>query len=169
MNDHRPPGDEFFPEGWDRLPEHEEAPVPSEEVPVPRLEPVGGPPSEPTILGLTTAAWADLVAMLGPCAAILVALRAGGYPVGLATVPWAGALALAWWLLAAGTLLTVRRGTPGMLLAGMAFSEARGRGALRGVLLLQALSALTLGLPAVLLYRFWGPRLELVGPEAGED
>ena len=169
MTGRKPPGDEFFPEGWDRIPEHEETPRIQEEVPVPPQEPVGGPEAVPSVLGLTTAAWADLVAMLGPCAAILVILRLTGYPVGLATVPWAGALAATWWLLAAGALMAVRRGTPGMLLAGMAFRERRRGGALRGIVLLQALSALTLGLPAVILHRFWGPRLGMLAPEGDAD
>ncbi len=167
MSDRQPPGDEFFPEGWDRLPEHDDTPVIREEVPVPDLKPVDGPGREPTVLGLTTAAWADLVAMTGPCAAILVALRLGGYPVDLATVPWAGALALVWWILAAGAFMAVRRGTPGMLLAGLAFTEPRHGGGLRTTLLLQGFSALTLGLPAVVLYRFWGPQLGML--ESGDE
>ncbi len=167
MSGRKPPGDELFPEGWDRLPELDDTPVIREEVPVPDLKPVDGPGREPTVLGLTIAAWADLVAMAGPCAAILVALRLGGYPVDLATVPWAGALALAWWVLASGTFMAVRRGTPGMLLAGLVFSEPHLGGGLRTTLLLQGFSALTLGLPAVLLYRAWGPRLTVL--DSGDE
>ncbi len=169
MSDRRPPQDEFFPEGWDRLPEFDETPRIREEVPVPDLGPVDPPEREPTVLGLTTAAWADLAAMLGPCAAVLVTLRLGGFPVGPATVPWAGALALAWWSLAAGTLLAVRRATPGMLLAGLAFAEPRHGGALKAALLLQGFSALTLGLPAVILHRLWGPHLGTLAAARDED
>jgi len=37
---------------------------------------------------------------------------------------WAAALGVVWWLFSAAVLVVVRQATPGMLLAGISFSEA---------------------------------------------
>jgi hypothetical protein len=69
------------------------------------------------------ASWADLVSMLAVCTAALAAILAIGERPALPAFSWAVALALVWWLFAATVLIIVRQATPGMLLAGVSFSD----------------------------------------------
>lgn len=143
-------------EDWDRL---------REALP-PDLAPPPAPPpasvdSAPGRLLLLAGALGDLVSLILVCASALVALRALGHPAGLAVLPWICALALAWWSLAATTLMVVRRGTPGMLLAGFSFATPVAHRRVVGVLLVALLLATTLGVTAVL--GLPGPLLRLVG------
>ena len=89
------------------------------------------------------------VTVLGASAAALLAVVAFGYGTGLHALPWALGVAVAWWGVAAAVLVAVRRGTPGMLLAGIVFEEQVPPGRLAptlGVALLTAFSAGLLGL-----------------------
>ncbi len=148
-----PPG---VPDDWDRL---EPATVP-----VPESDPVGTPntPAAPPLVALVAAAWGDLVTLLAVCAASLVAVVAFGYGTGLEALPWAAGVAVAWWTVAAAALLAVRRGTPGMLLAGVVFADrVTGRQLARTLATALAL-AVTAGLPSLA-----GRRRSLLGLAAG--
>ncbi len=92
--------------------------------------------------------WGDLAVILGLTAASLVALKLAGHGAPFAAAPWAVAVAVLWWLVAAAVLLTVRRGTPGMMAAGVSFAGAVTPARLPVVLLVALLLALTLGLPS---------------------
>lgn len=92
--------------------------------------------------------WGDLAVILGLTAASLVALKLAGHGAPFAAAPWAVAVAVLWWLVAAAVLLTVRRGTPGMMAAGVSFAGALAPARLPVVLLAALLLALTLGLPS---------------------
>ncbi|NOZ94099.1 MAG: hypothetical protein GXP47_05065 [Acidobacteria bacterium] len=156
MSSEDPRGPRVIPEEWDRLLDLAEG--------TDRGGPDAPPePEEPEAQGafpLLTAACADLVAILIPCAMALVGLRLGGQPVPLRVAPWALALGVAWWLPAAGILLRVRRGTPGMLAAGLAWRDEPAGGRLWGTLALALLAAATLGLPLALFRRAVWKRLE---------
>jgi len=104
-------------------------------------------------LPLTTlvgGAWGDLVSVLAVCTATMITLTALGYRDSLTIVPWALALAVLWWGVAAAMLLVVRHGTPGMLLAGIAFEGPVPRTRIVWVLLTALVLACTFGLPACL-------------------
>jgi hypothetical protein len=69
------------------------------------------------------AAWADLVGILAVCTGALVAILLLGERPALPAFAWAAALGIVWWTCAAAVLVAVRQATPGMLLAGVGFSE----------------------------------------------
>lgn len=144
------------PEDWDRL---------REALP-PDLAPPPAPPhvqadTSPGRLLLLAGALGDLVSVVVVCATALVALRALGHLAGLPVLPWIFALSLAWWSLSATTLVVVRRGTPGMLLAGFSFASPVAHRRVAGVLLVALLLATTLGVAALL--GLPGPLLRLAG------
>jgi len=99
---------------------------------------------------LVLAALADLVTMLALCAAVVAALRVAGLETALVAVPWAAAVAVSWWLAAAAALLAVRRGTPGLLIGGLAFSEPVPATRLAPTLAVALLGACLLALPPAL-------------------
>jgi hypothetical protein len=101
--------------------------------------------------GLVLASLADLVTILAFCAATLAAVRGAGFRPGLTVIPWAGALAVGWWLTSAATLVSVRRGTPGLLISGLTFSQPVPRERLASTLLTTLASACLLGIPVALL------------------
>ena len=78
----------------------------------------------PPALTVMASAWADLVGMLAVCTGALIAILMLGERPALPACVWAAALGVVWWLFAASVLVVVRQATPGMLLAGMSFSEA---------------------------------------------
>jgi hypothetical protein len=80
--------------------------------------------SRPPLLTLMASSWADLVALLALCAGALITVLVMGERPSLPALWWAAALALLWWVFAAATLVVVRHGTPGMLLAGICFDDA---------------------------------------------
>lgn len=144
------PEDLAFPANWDQLLEENEG------------EPDPGPPGDPddarpSLVTLLAASWAELVVVLVPCAAALAVVRVLGYRTGSPALPWAALLACAWWLTAATVLLVVRRGTPGMLLAGLTFAD--GVPGIRVPLLLVSVLVLaaSAGLLALLGGRRWLP------------
>jgi len=152
------PEDLSFPSNWDRL----------KEPPSDRNQPAapgdGTPiePAMPPLIILLAAAWGDLVAVLVVCTAGLLAVVGFGHRVTLPCLPWAAALAISWWAVSSAVLLVVRRGTPGMLMAGVAFSEQIPPRRVALVLAISLGVSLTLGLPAVL-----GARLSPQGAAAG--
>ena len=107
-------------------------------------------PASPPILNVLASSWADGVAVLAVCTAALVVLNAIGYRVTLSALPWAAILGATWWLAAAATLITIRQGTPGMLLAGIQFRDRIAPGRVAPVVAAAAVSALLLGLPGLL-------------------
>ena len=78
----------------------------------------------PPALTVLASAWADLVGMLAVCTSALIAILVLGERPALPAFAWAAALGFVWWAFAASVLVVVRQATPGMLLAGMSFSEA---------------------------------------------
>jgi len=106
-----------FPANWDRLPELEE------DGPEPSPEPVEPPEKRPGSLSMTAVAWADLVTTLAVCTITLLVLIAAGHSPGIRAIPWAVGIGVVWWVVASSSLLVVRRGSVGMLLAGVVYSE----------------------------------------------
>ena len=78
----------------------------------------------PPALTVMASAWADLVGVLAVCTGALIAILVLGERPALPAFVWAAALGVVWWVFAAAVLVVVRQATPGMLLAGMSFSEA---------------------------------------------
>ncbi len=128
---------------------------------VPEVRPEDSPAP---VISLMAAAWADLVGILAVCTAALIAVLALGEPPALSVFPWATALALIWWAFAASVLVLVRQGTPGMLLAGVVFSEPVPAGRVAWVLAAAALGVATFGLVGLL-----GARSSPLRLAAGSD
>lgn len=103
----------------------------------------------PQALTVMASAWADLVGMLAVCTAALIAILLLGERPALPAFIWAAALALLWWLFAAAVLVVVRQATPGMLLAGVSFSEAIPPRRVAWVLAAALVGVVTLGLSGV--------------------
>ena len=78
----------------------------------------------PPALTVMASAWADLVGILAVCTGALIAILVLGERPALPAFAWAAGLGVLWWAFAAAVLVVVRQATPGMLLAGMSFSEA---------------------------------------------
>ncbi|MDH3813037.1 MAG: hypothetical protein OEV48_00995 [Acidobacteriota bacterium] len=78
----------------------------------------------PPALTIIASSWADLVGMLAVCTGALIAILVLGERPALPAFVWAAALGVVWWLFSAAVLVVVRQATPGMLLAGISFSEA---------------------------------------------
>jgi hypothetical protein len=100
----------------------------------------------PSALTLMAASWADLVSMLAVCTAALAAILAIGERPALPAFAWAVALALVWWLFAATILIVVRQATPGMLLAGVSFTDSVAPERVGWVLAAAFIGVATLGL-----------------------
>jgi hypothetical protein len=112
--------------------------------------PVAGAPAGPPTLNLVAAAWADLVALLAFVVAELIAVVVADYEIKLAALPWVVALALAWWCAASLVLVVVRRGTPGMLMAGVVFKAQVSPSRFAAIILVALVLVCLLGLPALL-------------------
>ncbi len=147
-SDEIPPGEREIPKNWDVLAES----PPDDDVPAGGAPTTGSSGVPPTI-NLLASSWADAVASLVVCTAALFGLNAAGQPASLPALPWALALGVAWWLAAAAALIVIRQATPGMLLAGVVFSDRVPPARLAAVITAAAVSALLLGLPNLL-----GPR-----------
>jgi hypothetical protein len=145
-----PTGPRAEPDNWDRLRDPGGDRVDPPEPDVPRDE-AAGTPAMTVIAG----SWGDLASLLGLCAACLVALKLGGHGAPLAALPWAAALALVWWCAAASALVVVRHGTPGMLMAGLTFTQPLSRRRIPWVILTALVLCATLGIPAALSSRGW--------------
>jgi hypothetical protein len=132
-----------IPHDWDSLPERDDA-FETTKIP-PHLD-----DREPQVLTLMASSWADLVGMLAVCTGGLVVVLALGQRPALAAFGWASVLALLWWVCAAATLVVIRHGTPGMLLAGVRFGEPVPTARVPRVLAAALFGVLTLGLPGLL-------------------
>lgn len=154
--------DADIPPGWDQLASPHGTAEADEEPPAPA-------PGRPGRALLLAATWTDLVIVLLISAAALGAARVGGYRTGLAALPWAAALALAWWLAAAAVLVLVRRGLPGMLAVGLAFGAPVTAGRRPLLLLTAAIQMGLLGIPAVLGPRHWPAAVAAGTPVRIED
>lgn len=151
------PEDLDFPHNWDRLTDPDPG-VAVEEATGPELQ-AGG---EPMVVALFAASWADLVAMVAVATGALVALVAFGHRAEPAILPWAAAMALCWWWLAATATVAVRRGTPGMLMAGLVVARQVPPRRVPSVLAAALVGCASFGLLALL-----GPRRSLIRAAAG--
>jgi len=133
-----------FPKNWDVL-RDSDLDDETMDVPFPASESASLPPT----INVLASSWADAVAVLGVCTATLVGLAALGHHGSLTALPWATVLGLAWWTAAAAILVVIRQGTPGMLLAGIVFSDRVAPRRLPVVIGAAALSALLVGLPGL--------------------
>jgi hypothetical protein len=138
------------PENWDLLHDSTEE-LGEPEVPATNPVEANGTPAMSVIAG----SWGDLALILGLCAACLLALKIGGHGAPLAALPWALGLALAWWCAAAGVLVVVRQGTPGMLMAGLSFAQPVAHHRVPWVIVIAIVLCATLGIPAALSSRGW--------------
>jgi hypothetical protein len=133
-----------MPGNWDALVDR-----PSEDSPV-RPSPPGRDHHQPPALTVMASAWADLVGMLAVCTGALIAILLLGERPALPAFVWAAALGVAWWAFAAAVLVVVRQATPGMLLAGMSFSEAVRPQRVVWVLVAALVGVATFGLSGIL-------------------
>ena len=112
------------------------------------------PPSHdhhlPPVLTVLASAWADLVGMLAVCTGALIAILVLGERPALPAFAWAAALGIVWWAFAAAVLVVVRQATPGMLLAGMSFSEAVRPQRVVWVLVVALVGVATFGLSGII-------------------
>jgi hypothetical protein len=158
MTDGPEPGPRLeFPANWDVLRDGDGDPSAAD-----AGDPDPGSPNAPPILTLVAASWGDAVAALAVCTASLAVLTMDDLAVDAAALPWAAALGAVWWLAAAAAVVVVRQGTPGMLLAGVAFAGRVSPARLVGVLAAALLHAALLGLPSLL-----GPRRSPLALAAG--
>lgn len=128
--------------GWDRLsPIEVEAadPVPTDHW------------SGPKIGWITrlAVAWADLVAIAAATTALIGAVVLAGYPFELTALPWAVVVALLAWVVISGVLIRVRKAGLGMLLAGVVFTDEVTGFRLVAAVVVSALCALLVGVPAL--------------------
>ncbi len=163
MSGGEPPSPEHLPADWDRL---FEAPGGDGDEAPAGLQDEGSGAGPPPRMVLLTAAWAELAVMLAPCAASLAALRLADFPASLGVVPWAAGLAAAWWTASAAALVFLRRGTPGMLLAGVRLERPVHGWRLALTLAATAVTTALLGLPALLGSAYWPPALAAGGASA---
>ena len=148
---------------WDHL--HE--PVDDEVLPAATDPPPADLDDGGSVIPVLASSWGDLAAMLALCAAVLATLKLSGHGAPFEAAPWAGALAVLWWLVAAAVLVTVRRGTPGMLMAGLAFDDAVSPSRVPWVLLTALVLSATLGLPSAVGRPGWALRAAAGTPVAG--
>jgi len=112
-----------------------------------------------------TAALADLVVIAGATTSMVGAVILAGYPLGIRGLPWVVMVALIGWGASCGILLRIRRGTPGMLLAGFVFSSEVTGGRLVCTVATAGFSAFLLGLPLLP----GGPKASLLSVASGSD
>jgi hypothetical protein len=113
-------------------------------------------------INLVASSWADAVVILAVCTAALLGVSTAGYGSSLGALPWAAALGLLWWVVAAAALVTIRQGTPGMLLAGVHFSDRVEPRRLAAVVVTAVACSILVGLPGLL-----GPRRSPLALAAG--
>lgn len=135
-----------IPMNWDVL--HE--PAEDDGEPIPEFASSPDSESAPPIINVLASSWADAVAVLAVCTAALVGLNAVGNQITLGAFPWAMVLGFSWWVFAAAALVTIRQGTPGMLLAGIHFSALVPPRRVALVLVAAIVSAVMAGLPGLL-------------------
>ena len=107
-----------FPHNWDQLQETEDPlNISSGKIGVSDFE------NEPLVLSLFAATWADIVSIVAVSTTSILVLGLIGHQTTIRAFPWAIGLALIWWILSASATVIVRRGTPGMLAAGIIFCK----------------------------------------------
>lgn len=134
-----------IPTNWDIL-----HPTALDEAEPDRVAADEDPDKAPPVINVLAASWADAVAALAVCTLALVGLNAAGHEGLLNALPWAATLGVVWWLVAAAVLVTIRQGTPGMLLAGFHFSDLVTPGRVITVVATAFVCAVLLGLPGFL-------------------
>lgn len=147
-SDEIPPEESEIPKNWDILQESTFEEDDSGGVP-PTTDSDRAPPT----INLLASSWADAVASLIVCTTALLGLNAAGHNPSLTALPWALALGATWWLAAAAALILIRQATPGMLLAGVVFSDRVAPVRVVVVIAAAVVTALLMGLPNLL-----GPR-----------
>ena len=147
-SDEIPPEEQEIPKNWDILQESTLDEDHSDGV-----RPTTDSGVAPPTINLLASSWADAVTSLFVCTAALFGLNAAGHNPSLTALPWALGLGVAWWLAAAAALILIRQATPGMLLAGVVFSDRVAPGRVVAVIAAAVVSALLMGLPNLL-----GPR-----------
>lgn len=138
-----------IPKNWDVLAGAEQDDPSPGDAPEPVSGPAGGLALPPTI-NLVASFWADGVVVLAVLTATLLGLNAAGHREVVTAFPFAAILGLAWWLFSAAVLVTIRQGTPGMLLAGIQFGDRVAPGRVVAVLAVATIGTLFLGLPGLL-------------------
>lgn len=133
-----------FPTDWDIL---QDADV--DDQVTDDFTPVSESTDPPPTITVLASSWADAVAVLGVCTAALVGLNILGHNDLITALPWAFTLGMAWWVVSAAILVMIRQGTPGMLLAGVVFTDRVAPKRLAVVIGTAALCALLVGLPGV--------------------
>ena len=104
----------------------------------------------PPVLTLMASAWADLVGILAVCTSALIAILVLGERPALPAFVWAAVLGVVWWAFAAAVLVVIRQATPGMLLAGVSFSEAVRPNRVGWVLVAALVGVATFGLSGII-------------------
>jgi hypothetical protein len=153
-----PTEDREIPSNWDVLHNPESETEPPDEAEVHSHDRTDSPPT----INLLASSWADAVSSLAVCTGALLFLNATGHHGSLAALPWAAILGFSWWVAAASILITIRQGTPGMLLAGVHFARPVAPRRVALVVAAAAVSASLLGLPGLL-----GPRRSPVAVTGG--
>lgn len=95
------------------------------------------------------AAWADGVVVAAVTTLLVAAVVAARYPVAAVGLPWAAGTGAVLWLAMGTILVRIRRGTPGMLIAGFVFTDQVAGVRLLLVLCAAAVDAALLGLPSL--------------------
>lgn len=108
------------------------------------------PSDSPALLVVLASSWADLVVVGALTTAIIGGVAAFRYPISLPALPWAAATALLWWMMTSVVLIRVRRGTPGMLVAGISFENQVAGMRVVAALAAAMLSLVLLGIPLLL-------------------
>ena len=108
----------------------------------------------PATVSLLFSGIADLVVILAGCAGALAVARGQGLPVTVWALPWGAAAGAVIWCAMAAATVSVRRGTPGMVMMGLAVRDPVTAGRLPQLLVVGLLAAVTLGLPTLLLGRW---------------
>lgn len=162
-----------IPSDWDRL-ERDTADHIPPSAEVADASPGGvAPPPDPShrtpeavdTLTLLASGWAEAATVLAVCTGCLGSLLLVGGSPGLRLLPWAVAAAVGWWVFAASVLVTVRGGTPGMLLAGVTFVRPIRPSRVGWVVAAAGLGGLSLGVVNAV----GGPRRSLAAIAAGSS
>jgi hypothetical protein len=148
------------PQDWDRIRDLEPTAEPEPQA----AADFGHEDLPPQLLLMFGSAWGDLLSVLAVCTSAYLVLALLGYGSDFATMPWALALGILWWAAAAAAMLVIRQGTPGMLLAGVAFDDQVPRDRLPWVIVAALVMGGTLGILTIL-----GTRLSPLRLAAGVD
>ena len=133
---------------WDRLSEIDIESIEPETASASVINP--GPVDTVPRSARMAASWADLVVVAALTTSMVGAVILSGYPLSFRALPWAVIVALVGWGAGCGIVLRVRRGTPGMMIAGFVFTEEVAGVRLGWTIATAAFSALLLGLPVLL-------------------